>query len=164
MPLSRQPVLSAVLGLAALALVAAGCAKPGAPPPAAAPAPDRTAPARAAFGDHMERFYGKPKTDLIRAFGPPSSERPASDGGTIAVWSRDGEAMVEGKPLAQDCDVTAFIDPAGKVSGIVAGGNILFCAKSFVPPAGASPVLPPQPFDLYAPPGAGETPAPVSGF
>ena len=158
----RQPAFSAALGFAALALVAAGCAKPGAPPPP--PAPDRTAPARAAFGDHMERFYGKPKADLVRAYGPPTSERPASDGGTIAVWSRDGEAMVEGKPLAQDCEVSAFIDPSGKVSGIVAGGNILFCAKSFVPPGGASPVAPPKPFDLYAPPRAGETPAPVSGF
>ncbi|PWR22115.1 hypothetical protein [Zavarzinia compransoris] len=155
--------IPALFALAALGLGAAGCAKPVRPAPQA-PAPDPTATARAAFGDHMERYYTKPKADLVRDYGPPTTERPASDGGTIAVWSRDGEAMVEGKPIPQDCDVTAFIDTTGKVAGIVAGGNILFCARSFVPPAPPQ-VTPPAAFDLYAPPRAGEAPAvPAGGF
>ncbi|PWR25141.1 hypothetical protein [Zavarzinia aquatilis] len=126
-----RPVLRLVPVLVAL-LCAAGCARQT--PRAAAPAPDRTAPARAAFGDHMEKYQGQPLTALIRDFGPPSRQRPASDGGTIAVWSRKGETTVDGKTFAQDCEVTAFVDPAGTVSGIFGGGNIVYCAKEFVPP------------------------------
>ncbi|MFZ2870681.1 hypothetical protein [Zavarzinia sp.] len=127
-----RPAPFAVSVLATLLLVA-GCARQ--PPRAAAPVPDLTAPARAAFGDHMELYQGKPVTTLEKDFGPPSRQRPASDGGTIAIWSRKGEAMVDGKAVAQDCEVTAFVDPAGIVSGIFGGGNIIYCAKVFVPPA-----------------------------
>lgn len=83
----------------------------------------------------MERYQGQPVGALIEDFGPPSRQRPSSDGGTIAIWTRKGETMVEGKAVAQDCEVTAFIDPAGTISGIFGGGNILYCAKVFVPPS-----------------------------
>ena len=127
-----MPPCSRLVPVLVALLCAAGCARQA--PRAAAPAPDRTAPARAAFGDHMERYQGQPVGALVKDFGEPSRQRPASDGGTIAIWSRKGETMVDGKPIAQDCEVTAFVDPAGIVSGIFGGGNILYCAKEFVPP------------------------------
>lgn len=115
----------------------------------ATPAPDPTAPARAAFGDHMEPFQGKPLTEMLAVFGPPSSRRPARDGGEVVAWARKGETTVDGKVIPQDCTVTAFVDTQGLVSGIFGGGNILYCSKSFVPlpqalrPAAALPPPPP---------------------
>ncbi|WP_119780319.1 hypothetical protein [Oleomonas cavernae] len=115
----------------------------------AAPAPDPTAPARAAFGDHMEPFQGQPLDEMLAVFGPPSSRRPAQEGGEVVAWARKGETTVDGRVIPQDCTVTAFVDTKGLVSGIFGGGNILYCSKSFVPlpqalrPAAALPPLPP---------------------
>lgn len=153
-----RPTLPLLPSLLAASLVVSACAKPA--PPVAAPAPDRTAPARAAFGDHMERFQGKPVTEMERAFGPPSRQRPSSDGGTLAIWSRKGEAKVDGKTIAQDCEVTAFVDPAGSVSGIVGGGNIIFCAKEFVPPTAVRDSA----GELFSGPQPGGGMAPPAGF
>ncbi|MCF4165983.1 hypothetical protein L2U69_10040 [Zavarzinia compransoris] len=139
------PVLS--FAVLCAALMTGACAKPR-PAPAPQPAPDVTAPARAAFGDHMERYHGGPLTRMIDELGPPTQQRDSSDGGKIAVWRRKGEVMVKGEAVDQQCDVTALVGPGGKVDGIVGGGNILFCVDSFVPPSVA--VTPPPPVDLYA--------------
>ncbi|MFA5121405.1 hypothetical protein [Zavarzinia sp.] len=130
----------------AIALVLAACAKP-APPPG----PDRAAEARAAFGDQLEAYQGKPFADLVTSYGEPTTRKPASDGGTVAVWSRRGNAIVDGKEIVQDCDVTAFVDQKGVVSGIVAGGSTLFCARSFVPTRREAPAQSP----LYSGPSVG---------
>lgn len=131
----------ALIALLAAPLALGACAQKRAP----APAPDVLTPARAAFGNYVEGFHGKPVADAIKAFGEPTSRRPASDGGEIVVWSRKGEAVADGRTIPQQCDVTAFLDPKGVISGAFAGGNILFCQDSFVPKPKPPEGLPPPP-------------------
>ncbi|MDD3443975.1 MAG: hypothetical protein PHS60_01075 [Zavarzinia sp.] len=150
MPPFHRAIVPLILTLSLVA-----CAKPRrAEPPA--PAPDLTAPARAAFGDHMERYQGRPLSAMVHDFGAPTRQRPGSDGGTIAIWSRAEEIVVDGKTVPQDCEVTAFIDTDGRIAGIFGGGSILYCAKVFVPPSVA--ITPPPPVDLYGLPPKEEPP------
>jgi len=36
----------------------------------------------------LKTWQGKPKDDLVAAFGPPSSERPSEKGTTILMWKK----------------------------------------------------------------------------
>ncbi len=128
--------LAPIAAIAVLALAA--CAQRQAPPP-----PDPTAPARAAFGDHVETFQGKPLADMEKAFGPPTSRRPAQDGGEVVAWARKSETTLnDGKVVPLDCTITAFVDTKGLVSGIFGGGSIVYCAQVFVPQAKPAPAPP----------------------
>ena len=82
--------------------------------------------ARSEFSSQLSHFYGQKIDEMLTALGPPT--KIEADGYRF-LWQRSEQV----KDNISECKITALTDKSLQVILVVAGGNSLYCAKTFAP-------------------------------